>query len=54
MKASSRWDERDTAGLRAFLDRTPRCRAAILAYGGTSAAALGPRPFAVPLAAVLG
>ena len=54
VKASSRWDERDTAGLRAFLDRTPRCRAAILAYGGTSAAALGPRLFAVPLAAVLG
>ncbi|HLF50610.1 MAG TPA: hypothetical protein VJA45_14645 [Methylomirabilota bacterium] len=37
-----------------YLDRTPRCRAAILAYGGTSAAALGPRLLAVPLAALLG
>ena len=54
VKGSSRWDDRDTAGLRAFLDRTPRCRAAILAYGGTSAVTLGPRLFAVPLATVLG
>lgn len=31
IKASSKWDERDLAGLRAFLDRTPGCRVAFLA-----------------------
>ncbi|MBM3356342.1 MAG: DUF4143 domain-containing protein [Betaproteobacteria bacterium] len=31
VKAAARWDDRDLAGLRAFLDKTPRCRAAFLA-----------------------
>lgn len=54
IKASSRWDDRDLAGLRAFLDRTPDCRVAILAYGGTDVVRLGDRLWAAPIAAVLG
>jgi len=40
-------------GLRAFLAKTPRCRAALLAYGGTETLKLADRLWAVPLAAVL-
>jgi hypothetical protein len=49
VKAASRWDERTLAGLRAFLDSTPRCRAGILAYNGTSSVEIGDRLWAVPL-----
>ena len=52
-KAATRWDDRDLVGLRTFLDMTPRCRAALLAYGGTEMVKLGERLWAVPLAAVL-
>lgn len=34
VKAATRWDDRDLSGLRAFLERTPRCRAAVLGHGG--------------------
>jgi predicted AAA+ superfamily ATPase len=53
IKASTRWDDRDLTGLRAFLDKTPRCRLAILAYGGTESVRLGDRLWAVPLPLVL-
>ena len=53
IKASARWDDRDLAGLRAFLDRTPRCRLAVLAYGGTASVRLADRLWAVPLPLVL-
>jgi predicted AAA+ superfamily ATPase len=53
VKAAARWDERDLAGLNAFLERTPRCRAAVLAYGGTEVLRLGDRLWAVPLAVLL-
>ncbi len=53
VKATSRWDERDLAGLRAFLANTPACRAALLAYGGAETVKLGERLWAAPLAAVL-
>jgi hypothetical protein len=53
VKAAARWDERDLAGLRAFLERTPRCRVAVLAHGGTDTVTLGDRLRAVPLATVL-
>jgi hypothetical protein len=52
--SSGRWTDRDTAGLRAFLDHSPRCRAAILAHNGTAAVQLGPRLWAIPLATLLG
>ncbi len=54
VKAASRWNERDLAGLNAFLDRTPRCRAAVLAYGGKEIHRLGDRLWAVPLPVVIG
>ena len=53
VKAAARWTDRDLTGLRAFLDKTPRCRAAILGYGGRDAVKLGDRLWAAPLAAVL-
>lgn len=54
VKASTRWNDRDLAGLRAFLDKTPGCRAGILAHGGTGVARLADRLWAVPLGTVLG
>lgn len=53
IKAASRWHERDLAGLRVFLDRTPRCRVALLAYAGAEVVQLGARLWAVPLAGLL-
>ena len=49
VKAASRWTDRDLAGLRAFLARTPQCTAAVLAYNGRVAASLGDRLWAVPI-----
>jgi predicted AAA+ superfamily ATPase len=49
VKAASRWQDRDLAGLRAFLARTPGCRAAVLAYNGTEVVRLGERLWALPL-----
>ena len=54
IKAGSRWGERDLAGLRAFLQANPRCRAGWLAYNGTECVPLGERLWAVPLGGVLG
>jgi len=53
VKAGPRWNDRDLAGLKAFLDKSKQCRAAILAYGGQETLQLGERLWAVPLAAVL-
>lgn len=53
VKSASQWDDRDLAGLRAFVDKTPGCRAALLAYGGTETVRLGERLWAAPIAAVL-
>lgn len=53
IKATSRWAERDFAGLRAFLGKTPACRAALLANGGSETVRLGERLWAAPLAAVI-
>ena len=38
---------------RAFLDKTPRCRLGVLAYGGTEYVKLGDRLWAIPLSLVL-
>ena len=53
VKAAARWDDRDLAALRAFLEKTPRCRVALLAYGGAETVRLAEHLWAVPLAAVL-
>jgi predicted AAA+ superfamily ATPase len=52
-KSATRWDEADLSGLRAFLDRTPACKAAILAYNGATAVRLSDRLFAIPLGLLL-
>jgi predicted AAA+ superfamily ATPase len=49
VKATVRWDERDLSGLKAFLNATPHCKAAILAYGGKDPVRLGDRLWAIPL-----
>jgi predicted AAA+ superfamily ATPase len=54
VKAATRWNEGDLSGLRAFLDRTPACVAAVLAYNGREAIRLGERLFAVPIGHLLG
>jgi hypothetical protein len=54
VKAGDRIDGRDAAGLRALLDGTPRCRAAVLAYNGTETLSLGERLWALPIDVVLG
>ncbi len=53
VKAASRWSKNDLAGLEAFLDRTPNCTAAVLAYNGEQTVPLGPKLWAVPLGALL-
>jgi hypothetical protein len=53
VKAATRWSNDDLSGLRAFRDRTPRCRAAVLAYNGRVAAKLDDRIWAIPLAHLL-
>ncbi|MDR0901578.1 MAG: ATP-binding protein [Opitutaceae bacterium] len=52
-KSATRWDDADLSGLRAFLDRTPSCKAAILAYNGTTAVRLSERLFVIPLGLLL-
>lgn len=54
IKAATRWQEKDLSGLRAFLARTPDCRAAVLAYNGREAARLDQRLWAIPLGHLLG
>ncbi len=53
VKASERWQDRDLAGLKAFLSSTPHCSAAILAYNGTRAVNLGGKIWAIPASLLL-
>jgi predicted AAA+ superfamily ATPase len=53
VKAATRWNEGDLSGLRAFLERTPACVAAVLAYNGKEAVKLDERLFAIPLGKLL-
>lgn len=53
VKAATRWSANDLSGLRAFLDRTPACVAAVLAYNGRESVKLGERLFAIPLGKLL-
>jgi predicted AAA+ superfamily ATPase len=52
-KSATRWSEGDAAGLKAFLRRTPACKAAILAHNGTTAVCLADRLFALPIGLLL-
>jgi len=53
VKAATRWSESDLSGLRAFLERTPACVAAVLAYNGKEAVKLDASLFAIPLGQLL-
>ncbi|MCP5521272.1 MAG: ATP-binding protein [Verrucomicrobiales bacterium] len=53
VKAATRWGENDLSGLRTFLERTPTCVAAVLAYNGREAVELGKRLFAIPMGHLL-
>jgi predicted AAA+ superfamily ATPase len=53
VKAATRWSESDLSGLRAFLDRTPACVAAVLAYNGKEPVKLDERLYAIPLGQLL-
>lgn len=48
VKAATRWNESDLSGLRAFLERTPACLAAVIAYNGKESVKLDERLFAIP------
>lgn len=54
VKAATRWGESDLSGLRAFVDRTPACGAAVLAYNGREAVQLDGKLCAIPLGHLLG
>jgi hypothetical protein len=53
VKAATRWSQNDLSGLRAFLERTPACVAAVLAYNGKEAVNLGDRLWVIPLGMLL-
>jgi predicted AAA+ superfamily ATPase len=53
VKAATRWSSSDLSGLRAFLERTPACAAAVLAYNGKEAVKLEDRLFVIPLGGLL-
>lgn len=53
VKASTRWNNGDLAGLRAFVERTPQCVAAVLAYNGTQAVKLEGKLWAIPIGHLL-
>lgn len=53
VKAATRWGENDLSGLRAFVDRTPGCVAAVLAYNGREAVQLDGTLWAIPLGHLL-
>lgn len=53
VKAATRWSQSDVSGLRAFLQRTPACVAAVLAYNGKEAVKLDGRLFVVPMSRLL-
>ena len=54
VKAATRWSKSDLSGLRAFVERTPACVAAVLAYNGREAVKLDGKLSAIPLGHLLG
>ena len=53
VKAATRFDARDLAGLRAFLAHHPEAVAGVLAYNGREAVSLGDRLWALPVGLLL-
>jgi len=54
VKAATRWTEKDLAGLRTFVNRTPDCDKAVLAYNGEETVKLGEKLWAVPIGTLIG
>ncbi len=54
VKAATRWTEKDLSGLRTFIDRTPECDKAMLAYNGEETVKLGDKLWAVPIGKLIG
>jgi len=53
LKSAAKWQEKDLAGLRAFLAATPHCKAAILCHNGENAVRLGQKLWSLPISLVL-
>ena len=53
VRAATRWSPGDLSGLRAFVERTPACVAAVLAYNGREAVKLDGKLWAIPLGHLL-
>jgi predicted AAA+ superfamily ATPase len=53
VKAATRWSDGDLTGLRAFVNRTPACIAAVLAYNGREPVKLDGKLWAIPLGHLL-
>lgn len=53
VKNSSRWQERDLSGIKAYLGSSKRCRSAILAYNGNEVVKLENKILAVPISMLL-
>ena len=53
VKAATQWRGHDLGSLRAFLERTPACTCAILAYNGQRTVQLGDKLWAIPLGLLL-
>ena len=53
LKSAARWQEKDFAGLNAFLKATPHCKAAILCHNGEDAVKLGEKRWALPISLIL-
>ncbi|MFH1147749.1 MAG: ATP-binding protein [Pseudomonadota bacterium] len=53
IKSGARWGDGDLSGLKAFLNATPNCTAAILSHNGPRAIRLGEKIWAIPLSLLL-
>ena len=53
IKWGAKWQDRDLAGLKAFLSSTPHCKAAVLGYNGGDAVQLGEKLWALPISLIL-
>lgn len=49
IKSTTRWEDRDLHGLKAFLSTTPHCKETILGYHGTEAVKPGEKLWALPI-----
>jgi hypothetical protein len=53
IKSTTRWQEKDFSGLKAFLSATGHCKAGVLCHNGKDAVRLGPKLWALPVSMLL-